>query len=124
MEFTTRQNVASFTAAAALDPDAPRDLHIAGEVLDARGLARAATVGTGKKHGTLRAGSLERLQKLIRVTRFLTPQTDDPFPAWQGMQYTRDMFSGEAFVGSYDNDRYPVDWTPVSELFAHPARFR
>lgn len=41
------------------------------------------------------------------------------FPAWQGMAYLRDMFSGQARLDPLDNDRYPDEqWTTLRDRFA------
>ncbi len=119
LDFTTIDNAAAFTAAAALDPATPRYLRIAGEAISARGLARVAQEATGKEFGLLRAGGLGRLNTLIKVTRTLAPARREVFPAWQGMQYLRDMFSGLPKLVPLDNDRYPgIRWTPVREVLA------
>ena len=119
LDFTTIDNTAAFTAAAALDPATPRYLRIAGESASARGLARAAGEATGKEFGLLRAGSLRRLDTLIKVARTLAPARREVFPAWQGMQYLRNMFSGLPKLAPLDNDRYPgIRWTPVHEVLA------
>jgi nucleoside-diphosphate-sugar epimerase len=119
LDFTTIDNAAAFTAAAALDPTAPRYLRVAGEEISARGLARAAKEATGKEFSLLRAGCLGRLDTLIKVTRTLAPARREVFPAWQGMQYLRDMFSGLPKLAPLDNDRYPgIRWTPVREVLA------
>jgi hypothetical protein len=45
------------------------------------------------------------------------PKNDDVFPPWQGMQYMRDMFSGQAKLEPLDNNRYPhIQWTSVQEV--------
>jgi hypothetical protein len=36
----------------------------------------------------------------------VTPASDAVFPAWQGMQYLRDMASGRGRLLPLDNDRY------------------
>ena len=79
---------------------------------------------TGKNFHLLRAGSLERLDTLIKFTRTVFPKNDEVFPPWQGMQYLRNMFSGKAKLAPLDNDRYPgFEWTTVREfLAALPAR--
>ncbi len=119
LDFTTIDNTAAFTAAAALDPTTPRYLRIAGEEVNARGLARAAKEATGKEFGLLRAGGLGRLNTLIKMTRTLAPGRREVFPPWQGMQYLRDMFSGLPKLAPLDNDRYPgIRWTPVREVLA------
>jgi hypothetical protein len=51
--------------------------------------------------------------------RRLMPAPDDLYPPWQGMQYLRDMLSGEAKLGPLDNNRYPgIQWTTVKEIIA------
>ena len=119
LDFTTIENTAAFTAAAALDPASPRYLRVAGETVSARGLARAAAEATGKEFRLLRAGSLHRLDTLIKVTQTLAPARGEVFPAWQGMQYLRNMFSGLPKLAPLDNARYPgIRWTPVREVLA------
>lgn len=119
MDFTTIADTAAYTAAAALDPATPRDLHIAGDVLSARGLKEAASEATGKKFHLLRAGGLGRLDTMITITRTLSPQNDEVFPPWQGMQYMRNMFSGRPKLVALDNGRYSdIQWTSVQELLA------
>ncbi len=119
LDFTTIADTAAFTAAAALDPSAPRFLRIAGEEVSARGLARAASEATGQRFRLLRAGGLGRLELLIRVARTVAPGRGETFPPWQGMQYLRDMFSGRAKLAPLDDARYPeLRWTTVREVLA------
>lgn len=116
---TTKDDTAAFTAAAALDPEAPRDLHVAGSEVSARDLARIMSEVTGKTYKPLRAGSLGSLERLISLARRLFPQKDAVFPAWQGMQYLHNMFSGRAPSAPTDNDRYAgIRWTSVREVLA------
>lgn len=125
LDFTTIDDTAAFTAAAALDPTAPRDLRIAGDVLSARGLTEAASEATGGRFGLLRAGGLGRLDLLIRVTRAVAPGRGETFPPWQGMQYLRDMFGGRAKLAPLDNARYPdLRWTPVRQVLVRHLRAR
>jgi len=119
MDFTTIQNTADYTAAAALDSSTPRFLRIAGDVLNAYGLQAAASKATGEEFKLLRVGGLGLLETLIKITKALTPNSSEAFPAWQGMQYMRDMFSGLPKLEPLDNDRYPdIAWTSVAELLA------
>ncbi len=113
---TTKDDVAAYTAAAALDPAAPRDLHIAGAEVSARDLAGLMSEVTGKRYATLRAGSLTGLARLIGTTRRLFPQRGAVFPAWQGMQYLHNMFDGRAPSAPVDNARYDMDWTDLREV--------
>jgi len=48
-----------------------------------------------------------------------TSKGDDTFPAWQGMQYFVNMFSGDAQLRHVDGDRYgPSRWTTVRDVLA------
>ncbi len=123
LDFTTIDNTAEFTAAAALDSSAPRFLRIAGDQVSARGLAEVAGEVTGNKFRLFRAGSLRTLERLIRITRTLFPQSGALYPPWQGMQYLHNMFSGAAKLEPLDNDRYPgIHWTTVREFLAGGGR--
>jgi nucleoside-diphosphate-sugar epimerase len=117
LDFTTIDDTAAFTAAAALDASTPRYLRVAGQVASARDLKEAARRATGKEFGLFRAGGLRRLDTLIKFTRAVMPKNDDVFPPWQGMQYMRNMFSGQAKLEPLDNNRYPnIRWTSVQEV--------
>ncbi|GJD95281.1 NmrA family NAD(P)-binding protein [Methylobacterium iners] len=119
LDFTTMDDIAAYTAAAALDADAPRILRIAGEVVSAEGLARAAGEAMGERFKTLRVGGLGSLDMMISAARLLAPGGGQVFPAWQGMQYLRDMFSGRGKLDPLDNGRYPgLRWTGVREVLA------
>jgi nucleoside-diphosphate-sugar epimerase len=119
MDFTTIENTAAFTAEAAMDPDTPRFLRIAGDEVSARDLCGIATEVTGEKFRLLRAGPLKRLTRIIRVARRLFPQNGELYPAWQGMQYMHNMFSGIPKLNPLDNDRYPaIRWTSAYDVLA------
>ncbi|SET06266.1 NmrA family NAD(P)-binding protein [Hymenobacter actinosclerus] len=120
LDFTTMQDTADFTAAAALDPSTPRYLRVAGDVASPRQLREAATAATGHRFRLLRPGSLGLLSTLIKLTKTLAPASNDVFPPWQGMQYLHNMLSGDAKLpGPLDNHRYPdLKWTTVQEMLA------
>ena len=119
MDFTTIDDTARFTAAAALDASTPRFLRVAGDTVSARELMEIASSLTGTRFRLLRAGSLKRLERLIRVVRILFPARDQVYPPWQGMQYMHDMYGGRAKLAPLDNDRYPdIRWTTVREALA------
>ncbi len=124
MDFTTMDDTAEFTANAALDPATPRFLRIAGDTRSARELAVVASELTGTPFRLLRPGGLGLLGVLIKVARTVAPGKQDLYPAWQGMQYMRDMLDGRGLTTAPDNDRYPgMHWTTVREvLAAHLAR--
>ena len=119
LDFTTKDNVAAYVAAAALDETTPRILRIAGDTVSARDITRAMTEVTGERYRTLWAGSIGTLGVLIRVAKLVAPQPHAAFPPWQGMQYMRDMFSGRGKLNPLDNDRYPdLRWTSAREHLA------
>lgn len=117
MDFTTIENTAEYTALAALDPDTPRYLRIAGEVATIRDLQQAAQEASGKEFHKLKAGGLGMLSFMIKATRKLFPQNNEVFPAWQGMQYLHNMFTGLPKLHPLDNTRYPeMQWTTVKDV--------
>jgi len=119
MDFTTVEDAAVFTAYAALDPSAPRFLRVAGDQLSARELAATASAVTGDEFRLFRAGGLGMLGAIIALARTVAPAERDVFPAWQGMQYMRDMFDGRAKLAPLDNGRYPgMRWTTARDVLA------
>ena len=117
IEFTTTFNVAEFTANVALDNDTPRYLRIAGDRLTCNKFVQLLTELTDKKYKLFRPGGIGLLNFMIKLTKFMTPKTHDLYPAWQGMQYMRDMMEGRIIFQKYDNDRYPnIKWTSVREF--------
>ncbi|MGG7665319.1 NmrA family NAD(P)-binding protein [Dyadobacter sp. BHUBP1] len=117
MDFTTMANTAAFTAAAALDSQAPRFLRIAAEVATIQDLQRAASQAHGKEFRLWRIGGLGFLAMMIRIMRTIAPARGEVFPPWQGMQYLHNMLSGLPKLGPLDNARYPgIKWTKVREV--------
>ena len=116
LDFTSKDDVAAYTAAAALDEAAPRILRIAGDTVTVREIVRLLTGLAGVPYRPLGAGGIGVLSAMIRVTRLLAPQRDETFPPWQGMQYMRDMFSGAGKLHPLDNQRYTnLRWSRVGE---------
>ena len=124
MDFTTMDDTAAFTANAALDPSTPRILRIAGDQVSARELTTVMSEVTGKKFRLFLAGGLGMLGALIKVARTVAPGEKEAYPAWQGMQYMRNMFEGLAKLEPLDNDRYPnMHWTTLHDvLSAHQVK--
>ena len=116
LDFTTMNDTATYTAYAVVDDTTPRYLRIAGDVKNAEGLKDAATEATGKKFGLLRPGGLGLFKTMIRITKTLSPGKKDVFPAWQGMQYMYNMYTGLPKLEPLDNDRYPIKWTSVKDV--------
>ena len=116
MEFTTTQNVARFTAAAAMDQETPRYLLVAGDRLNCNDFVALLTKLTGEKYKLLKPGGIDLLSVLIKMTRLFSPSKQEIYPAWQGMQYMRDMMEGRIIFHTYDNNRYPnINWTTVEK---------
>ena len=116
LDFTTKDDVAAYTAAAALDDTTPRILRIAGDRVSAREIATTVSSVTGTTYRPLWAGSLGTLGAMIRVAKLVAPQPDAAFPPWQGMQYMRDQFSGRVRLTDLANGRYPgLNWTSVRD---------
>ncbi|GAB3643066.1 SDR family NAD(P)-dependent oxidoreductase [Spirosoma arcticum] len=119
IDFTTMDDTAAFTANVALDDGAPRFLRVAGAQISPRQLATVVSEVTGNKFRLLRAGGLGLLNLLIRVARTVAPGKNELYPAWQGMQYMRDMMEGRAKIDSYDNNRYQgMRWTTVKAILS------
>ena len=117
MDFTTIDNIAEFTAEAAMDMNTPRMLRVSGQQASARMLAEISGNAYRKRFSLLRGGGLGRLQNIIRVVRSLSPKNDDPLPVWQGMQYLYCMFEGSGTLSNLDNDRYQnIRWTRITEV--------
>jgi nucleoside-diphosphate-sugar epimerase len=120
LEFTTTDNVAEFTAAAAVDDNTPRYLRIAGDKLTCNDFVKLLSELTNTKYKIFRPGGLGLLNFLIKITRFFSPSKNELYPAWQGMQYMRDIMEGRIIFQKYDNERYPyIKWTSVKQFLVN-----
>ena len=121
MDFTTMDDTAAFTAKVAMDEVSPRYLRIAGDQLNVKEIATIMTQLTGKKYGLIKAGGVGFLNMMIKIGKTFAPAENDLYPAWQGMQYMRDMIEGRVDISNHDNNRYPeTKWTSVKDvLLAH-----
>jgi nucleoside-diphosphate-sugar epimerase len=119
MVFTTMEDTAAFTANAALDPSTPRFLRIAGDQLSPREIKTVVSEVTGKKYRLFYAGGPGMLSLIIRIARKVAPGDHEVYPAWQGMQYMRNMIDERSKLNSLDNDRYPgMHWTTVKDVLS------
>jgi nucleoside-diphosphate-sugar epimerase len=119
MGFTTIDDTATFTANAALDSTTPRYLHIAGDQISPREIKNVLIEVTGKKFRLFRAGGPGLLSTMIKIARTITPAEKELYPAWQGMQYMRNMIDERSNLDTLDNDRYPgMRWTTVKDLLS------
>ena len=59
------------------------------------------------------------LGAMIKVARMVSSGKEELYPAWQGMQYMRNMFDGRAKLVPLDNDRYPgFRWTTARDVLS------
>ena len=119
MDFTSTEDVAAFTAHVALDKEAPRRLRIAGDRKSAQQLVAVMDSLNGHPFKLIRAGSIGLLDMLIKMARFFAPGRNELYPAWQGMQYMRDMMEGRVVIDNYDNNRYAdMQWTTIKSYLS------
>ncbi len=119
MGFTTMDDTAKYTANAALDTSTPRYLRIAGDQISPKGIRELMNDLTGQKFRLIRTGGLSLLSLIIKVTKTLSPGETDLYPAWQGMQYMRNMMDKRAAIDTLDNNRYEgMTWTNVKDLIS------
>ena len=117
IEFTSTHNVAAFTAEAAMENETPRFLRIAGDIISCNQFVNLLTALTNEKYKLFRPGGIGLLNVVIKLTRFFSPSKNELYPAWQGMQYMRDMMEGRIVFQKYDNDRYTnLKWTSVKQF--------
>ena len=113
--FTAMNDVAAYTAAAALDQSTPRALRIA----SFRVTPREFTDEVMKTPFQLvRLGSLEDLRAQNKSERAAHPEGENEvYPRWQVGQYLQTMFT--THYDEIDNDRYPdLKWTSLADLVA------
>ncbi|MEO5666464.1 MAG: NmrA family NAD(P)-binding protein [Bdellovibrionota bacterium] len=117
MDFTTRDNVAIYTAHAALDETTPRYLRISGDQVSARDLSAIMTKIEGKKFKLLKLGSISGLEIVIMVFKRMSGGNGGKYPIWQGFQYMHNMFAGLGKFTELDNHRYQgIQWTPLESI--------
>jgi uncharacterized protein YbjT (DUF2867 family) len=118
LEFTKLDDIAAFTALAALDAAAPRLLRIVGERVSARELAALAQEISGQRFELINGGSIAELSERIALRQAAAaPEDIQLYPDWQRLMYVRSYFSRSAEVGPLDNYRYPdFHWTTAREL--------
>ncbi len=116
MDFTTTLNIATYTALAAVDNETPRYLRIAGDRLSCNEFVHLMTNLTGEKYKILKPGDIGLFNFMIKLTKFFSPGSNELYPAWQGMQYMRDMMEGRVKINDYNNNRYTnINWTSIKE---------
>jgi uncharacterized protein YbjT (DUF2867 family) len=116
--FTAMNDVAAYTAAAALDQSTPRALRIASFRVTPRELAKFTDEVMRTPFQLVRLGSLEDLRAQNKSERAAHPKGENElYPRWQVGQYLQTMFS--THYDEIDNDRYPdLKWTSFADLVA------
>lgn len=122
VDFTTMDDTAAFTAAAAMDASTPRTLRIAGIQISALELAAVAELVMKTKFQLVDMGSLQELSAHNKQERAAKPEGEtEIFPSWQMGQYNYSMFSTQ--LEPLDNHRYPqLQWTTASQVLETLAK--
>ena len=119
MCFTTMDDTATYTAHVALDDHAPRYLRIAGDVKSPEELKQVIEELSSETYKFYRPGGLNLLSGIIKIARFVEPGKEKLYPAWQGMQYMRNMIDDRALINQLDNHRYAeMKWTSAKDVLA------
>lgn len=116
VDFTTMDDTAAYTAAAALDAETPKALRIASFQVSARDLQKFTAGVLGTPFELVRLGSVEELSAQNRRDRAAHPEGEkDLYASWQQSQYMQSMFS--THHESLDNGRYPsLKWTKLQDV--------
>ncbi len=105
IDWTTWEDTARFTAAAALDErPVPAQLFVSGERMTLLDFVEAYHSAHGQPLTVQRLGSLDELAQ--EIDRRLKAEPQNMY-AWLPLMYMRGVFSGKALLGSTLNGRYP-----------------
>lgn len=118
IDFTTMDNTADYTAAAALDSTTPKILRIASFQISPNELVSVGKEVTKREFKLVPMGSLEDFSASNKKERAAHPEGEtEVFPGWQNKQYLYSMFSVQNTP--LDNDRYPdVQWTSAIDVLS------
>ncbi len=115
IDFTTMDNTAAYTAAAALDASTPKALHIASFQVSANDLVKFTKETLKTPFALVRLGSVDDFGAANKRERAAHPEGEtDLYASWQQAQYLHSMFS--AHNDTLDNARYPgIEWTSIAD---------
>jgi hypothetical protein len=118
IDFTTMDDTADYTAAAALDAATPRILRIASFQISPVELVDVGEEVKERKFRFIPLGNLEDFAASNKQERSANPEGEkELYPSWQGKQYMHGMFSVQNMP--LDNDRYPdVRWTSAIDVIS------
>ncbi len=105
IDWTTWEDTARFTAAAALDDrSVPAHLFVTGDRMNVLAFAKCWEEAHDRKPTLVRLGSLEDLEK--ETLRRLADEPANMY-AWLPLMYARGMYSGQALATARHNGLYP-----------------
>lgn len=118
IDFSTMDNTADYTAAAALDSTTPRILRIASFQISPNELIAVGEEVKKTKFKLVPMGSLEDFSASNKRAWAANPEGEkELYPQWQGSQYLYSMFVVQN--QSLDNDHYPdVQWTSAIDVIS------
>ena len=121
LDFSTMDDAAAFTAAAAMDSETPRALHCASFQVTPKELAEVATqVFDAPFELESSARSPSSKKRTPRCGASNPEGEKEIFPPWQRMQYTYCMFA--THHTALENDRYPdLKWTSAKDFLKRLA---
>jgi NAD(P)-dependent dehydrogenase (short-subunit alcohol dehydrogenase family) len=119
VDFTTKDDVASFTAAVALDENTPSILRIASFQVSPNDLVTMTKSLKNVEFKLIPMGSLDDLSAYNKKMRAENPAGENElYPKWQGSQYMHSMFSAQN--NPLDNNRYAdINWAKAADVLAH-----
>ncbi len=118
VDFSTMDNTADYTAAAALDSTTPRILRIASFQISPNELIAVGEEVKKTKFKLVPLGSLADFSASNKQARAAHPEGEqEMYPQWQAMQYLYSMFIVQN--QPLDNDRYAdVQWTSAIDVIS------
>jgi NmrA-like family len=118
IDFTTMDDTADYTAAAALDSATPIILRIASFQISPNELVAVGTEVKKQEFKLIPMGSMEDFSAANKQERSMNPEGEkELYPSWQGKQYLHSMFSIQNIP--LDNDRYPdMQWTSAIDVIS------
>ena len=116
LDFTTMDDTAAYTAAAALDPTTPQSLRIASFQVTPSDLVKFASETFQTPWQLVSMGTVEELRAQNKAARAANPDGENElYSRWQQGQYMQSMFSTEH--ATLQNDRYPdLKWTKIETV--------
>jgi nucleoside-diphosphate-sugar epimerase len=120
IDWTTWEDTARFTAAAALDErKVPERLFVVGERADPHQFAEVWRAARGEHVALERLGSLEELE--AETHRRLSAEPGNMY-SWLPLMYARGVFGGQALLGPAQNARYSaIAAESLAQAFARGA---